>query len=89
MLKIRVKLYATLLQVLPQAVLDRHPQPIRAGSPLDIELPDGSSLADVVDHLMLPREKVRVIFVNGRAKPLDYRLVSGDEIGIFPPVGGG
>ena len=56
---------------------------------LEIELPPASTLADVVDYLALPREKVRVIFVNGRAQPLDYRLVPGDEVGMFPPIGGG
>ena len=88
-MKIRVKLYATLIQIIPKTIQDRYPQGIRAGSALDVELPEGSRLADVVDYLALPREKVRVVFVNGRAKPLDYRPVSGDEVGIFPPVGGG
>lgn len=89
MMNVCVKLFATLLQIVPQVVRDRYPEGIRAGSPIDVELPEGSTLADVVDHFALPREKVRVVFVNGRAKPFDYRLVSGDEVGIFPPVGGG
>ena len=88
-MNIRVKLYATLIQIVPQAILDRYPQGIRAGSPMDVDLPEGSTLVDVVDHFALPKEKVRVVFVNGRAKPLAYHLVPGDEVGLFPPVGGG
>jgi molybdopterin synthase sulfur carrier subunit len=88
-MKICVRLFATLTQLVPETVSSRYPQGIRAGSPLEVELPEGSTLADLVGYLALPGEKVRVAFVNGRAKKLDYRLVPGDEVGIFPPVGGG
>jgi sulfur carrier protein ThiS len=56
---------------------------------MEIELPDKSTLADLVAHLGLPPEKVRVIFCNGRVRPRDHVLADGDEVGIFPPVGGG
>jgi sulfur carrier protein ThiS len=88
-MEVHVKLYATLVQVVPEAVVARYPAGIRAGVALRVQLPEGSSLVDLVDHLGLPREKVRVVFVNGRAQKLDYCCESGDEIGIFPPVGGG
>lgn len=88
-MKVHVKLFATLISQVPDRIVERYPEGIRAGSPLDVELPEGSTLADLVDHLALPREKVRVIFVNGRARQLDDRLITGDEVGMFPPVGGG
>ena len=88
-MEVQVKLYATLVQVVPEAVVARYPAGVRAGVPLQVRLPEKSRLVDLLDHLGLPREKVRVVFVNGRAQKLDYCLVSGDEIGIFPPVGGG
>jgi len=88
-MEVQVKLYATLVQVVPEAVAARYPAGVRAGIALPVRLDKGSSLVDLVDHLGLPREKVRVIFVNGRAQKLDYCLEPGDEIGIFPPVGGG
>ena len=81
-MEIQVKLYATLVQIVPQAVVERYDQGIRAGFPLRVELPQGSTLACLVDHLGLPREKVRVAFVNGRAQRMDYCLSPGDEIGI-------
>ncbi|MBL7202544.1 MAG: MoaD/ThiS family protein [Anaerolineae bacterium] len=86
---IRFKLFATLIQSVPETLRERYPQGIRAGSPLEIDLPEGSTLADLIDRLALPREKVRVIYVNGRARKLDYRLVPGDEVGVFPAIGGG
>jgi len=88
-MRVLVKLYATLVQHVSQIVLDKHPQGIRAGTPLEVELPAGSTLVDLVAHLGLPDEEVRMVFVNGRAKALDYGLLDGDEVGIFPPVGGG
>jgi molybdopterin converting factor small subunit len=42
-----------------------------------------------VNQLKLPREEVKVFFVNGRARPLDWSLNSNDEIGIFPLIAGG
>ncbi len=58
-------------------------------SPLEVELPESSTLADLVAHLGLTREELKLTFVNGRAQELEYHLVPGDEVGIFPPVGGG
>ena len=88
-MKICVKLFATLIKSVPETVRDGYPQGIRAGLPLEVELPEGSTLIDVVDHFALPRESVRVVFVNGRTQKLNYRLVPGDQVGIFPAVGGG
>ena len=88
-MKVYAKIFATLVSMVPDRVRERYPQGIHAGALLDIELPKESTLADLVDHLGLPRKKVRVVFVNGRAQQLDYILTPGDEIGIFPPIGGG
>ena len=52
-------------------------------------MPDGATLADLLNQLKLPREEVKVLFVNGRSRPVDWVLAPGDEIGIFPLVAGG
>jgi molybdopterin converting factor small subunit len=88
-MQIQAKLFATLIRIVPDKIRERYPQSAHAGSPMDIELSEGSTLTDLVDHLGLPQEKVRVIFVNGRIRQRDYVLIAGDEVGIFPPVGGG
>ncbi len=88
-MKVYAKLFANLVQLVPEQIRERYPQGIRAGTPLEIELPEGSTLADLVDHLALPRDKVRIVYVDGRAKKLDHRLVAGNEVGMFPPIGGG
>jgi molybdopterin synthase sulfur carrier subunit len=54
-----------------------------------MEAPELATLADLVNQLKLPREEVKVLFVNGRSRSMDWVLGPGDEIGIFPLVAGG
>jgi molybdopterin synthase sulfur carrier subunit len=79
-MRIRVKLFATLARYFSNAA---------PGTPFDIEVPYGASLGDLVNQLKLPREEVKVFFVKGRARPTDWPLEPGDEVGIFPLVAGG
>ncbi len=79
-MQIRVKVFAT---------LTRYVAGVRAGTPMDVEVPDGATLDDVVAQLQLPQAEVKTVFVNGRAQSLADALSPGDEVGIFPPVGGG
>ena len=79
-MRVHVKLFATLGQLVPGTTL---------GTPFDVELPAGATLAALVAHLNLPVEEVKVAFVNGRARPADWVLNPDDQVGMFPPVGGG
>lgn len=79
-MRVRVKVFAGLGRYL-------RGQP--SGSPFDVELPGEATLQALLRALNLPPDEVRVVFVNGRAQPLDHPLHEGDEIGIFPPIGGG
>jgi molybdopterin synthase sulfur carrier subunit len=79
-MRVRVKLFVT---------LSRYFGDVTAGTPFEIEAPDGATLADLVNQLKLPREEVNVVFVNGRSRSMDWVLGPGDEIGIFPLVAGG
>lgn len=80
MMRVRAKLFAT---------LSRHYAGVMPGTPVDVEMSKGATLVDLVDRLHVPHEEVKMIFVNGRIRSLDYELQAGDEVGIFPPVGGG
>ena len=88
-MNVSVKLFAGLTKSVSDAVLAQYPDSIRAGTPILVELPHGSTLKDLVDRLGLPQDSVKVTFVNGIARKLDYTLEPDDEVGIFPPVGGG
>jgi molybdopterin converting factor small subunit len=79
-MQVSVRLFAT---------LRRFAGNLPAGKTLELELSKGSTLQDLVDQLGIPAEETKVAFVNGRAQDLDYALQQGDEVGIFPPIGGG
>jgi molybdopterin converting factor small subunit len=77
---VTVKLYAT---------LSRYGSSEKAGAPFDVEIAEGATLRDLVALLKIPTEETRILFVNGIIQEPDYRLKSDDEVGIFPPIGGG
>jgi sulfur-carrier protein len=79
-LKVYVKLYALLRK--------HHPGPKRS-VPLEVELPAGAVVADLVPALGLPEKLVRRAFVNNQVRGLDEALEDGDQVGLFPPVVGG
>ncbi len=77
---VNVRLFATLRRYVPDG---------NGGSALEIDLPEGATVADLTRQLGLPSEEVKLTFVNGRSRAEDWRLQPEDEIGIFPPIGGG
>jgi molybdopterin converting factor small subunit len=80
MITVRVKLFATLRRHFPE---------LDIGEPMTVELPEGATVGQLREHLDLPEEQVKVVFVNGTVRKADHGLDDGDEVGIFPPVGGG
>jgi sulfur-carrier protein len=79
-LKVFVKLYALLRK--------HHPGPNRS-SPLEVEVPEGATVADLPAALNLPPDLVRSVFINNEARNLKAELKEGDQVGLFPPVVGG
>jgi len=79
-MQVRVKLYATLSRYLSNKA---------PGIPVEIEVPKGTTVGELVNVLKLPLEEVKLFFVKGRARPIDWPLEPGDEVGIFPLIGGG
>ena len=83
---VHVRLYAFLAERVAEAFPEKG---LRAGTPVELDLPEGSTLSTLVDQLTLPEGEVKLTVVNGRLQELDYRLQAGDEVGIFPPIAGG
>jgi molybdopterin converting factor small subunit len=79
-MKVRVKVFATLSQYVPEVL---------AGTPLEVKLPNGATLEDLFNQINIPADEVKTVFVNGRAQPSSYVLQPDDEVGIFPPIAGG
>ena len=49
----------------------------------------GATVGELLDRLEIPRNHVRLIFINGVRGTLSTPLQDGDRVGLFPPVGGG
>jgi molybdopterin converting factor small subunit len=79
-MQVTVKLYAT---------LHRYGQGERPGAPFKMELPEGATLHDLINQLKVLPEETRITFVNGIIREPDWKLKEGDEVGMFPPIGGG
>jgi len=73
---IKLNLFATLLKYNPD-ISDPYP------------IPSGATVGELADQLKMPRDKVKLIFINGVRGSLSTALQDGDRVGLFPPVGGG
>jgi molybdopterin synthase sulfur carrier subunit len=80
MITVRVKLFATLRYLRPG---------LGIGEAFAVELEAGTTVGGLIRHLALPEEEIKLVFVNGIVRGVDHILADGDELGIFPPVGGG
>lgn len=79
-MQVHVKLFASL----------RYHRPgLGIGESFPVDLPAGATVDELVQNLALPANEVKLVYVNGRSQSEEYVLAGGDQIGIFPPVGGG
>ena len=53
------------------------------------DVPEGSTIADILDALAIETPEVGMLFVNGRHAEPEQRLAAGAVLAIFPLVGGG
>ncbi|MFV0421418.1 MoaD/ThiS family protein [Oleidesulfovibrio sp.] len=54
-----------------------------------LEMPEGTTVAQVMTRLGIAEEDVKIIFINGLHVDTDALLNTGDRLGLFPAVGGG
>lgn len=80
MLTVQVRLYATLRRYRPE---------MKLGESLPVDLPEGTTVGQLMARLGIPAEVVKTVFVNHCQQDLEYVLQNGDGVAIFPPVGGG
>ena len=74
-MKVKVKLFAT---------LQKNRFKTNEG-----EYNEGATVAEVCRSLDIPRNKVSIIFVNNTHADFSRILKEGDELALFPPIGGG
>nr|VFJ90681.1 MAG: Mut7-C ubiquitin [Candidatus Kentron sp. H]VFJ91781.1 MAG: Mut7-C ubiquitin [Candidatus Kentron sp. H]VFJ98412.1 MAG: Mut7-C ubiquitin [Candidatus Kentron sp. H] len=83
-MKIELKLFASLGQYLP---------PGARQNTVDLDVPEGTTIAAVLTGIGVPRELVKLVFIDGVHQfphDLDRRtLASGETLAVWPPVAGG
>lgn len=77
---VSVKLFAT---------LRRHYPDLGIGEAMPVGIENGATVQDLLQQIELPEDRVKIVFVNGIVREMDHHLEDGDELGIFPPIGGG
>ena len=55
----------------------------------EADVPEGASVADLIDRLGAPAHLVFSVLVNGSRAELDERLNEGDRVTLMPPFTGG
>jgi sulfur carrier protein ThiS len=84
-MRITFKLYANLTDYLPPAA--------QATNRLPLDVPAGTTVADVIARQNLPEKSVHLVLVNGVYVPPEQRggrvLAEGEELAIWPPIAGG
>lgn len=84
-MKIVFKLFASLTDYLPAQGRD--------GNVIELNLPQGTSIAQVVERFSLPEKMVHLVLVNGTyiapGQRADHVLCEGDALAIWPPIAGG
>jgi molybdopterin converting factor small subunit len=73
---IQIKLFATLQQFMPP-------------SSDNYRIEAGISISNLLEQLNIPKEKAKLIFIDGVKADHTAILSGGERVGIFPPVGGG
>jgi len=85
-MKVVLKLYASLTDYLPGKGRDQRHE-------VDLDLPDETTVADVIARFNLPARLVHLVLVNGLYvgpdQHLSRRLDDGDHLAIWPPIAGG
>ncbi len=55
----------------------------------ELELPEESSMSDLLKYLKIPEKDAKIIIVNGLAMSAEHQLSNHDVVAIFPPIAGG
>jgi hypothetical protein len=88
-MQITFKLFAMLADHLP-AQLDGHS---REGNALRLDVPEGTTVQQVIDRFSLPAKLVHLVLIDGRyvepAARASRVLAEGEALAIWPPIAGG
>jgi sulfur carrier protein ThiS len=79
-MKITVKVHGTLMKYLPD---------YDHTTGLELELPENTDAAALIEHLGIPESKVGIVSVNGRQVGSGDRLTDDAVVKVYQPIFGG
>ena len=79
-MKVSIKLIATYRKLLPEDA---------RGNTVQLDVPPGARVEDVLIKFNVPSDRASVILVNGHVPVTDQQLDEGDVITAFPAMAGG
>jgi molybdopterin synthase sulfur carrier subunit len=47
------------------------------------------TVKELCERINIPCDRIKIVMVNGKSKPMDHVLKGGERVGLFPPIGGG
>lgn len=79
-MRISVRLNASLRRFIPAGA---------AGSPFDLDVAEGSSVAQVMEQLGVPPQQTHMVCIDGEQADRQDTLRAGQELSMYPPLAGG
>jgi sulfur carrier protein ThiS len=79
-MKVKVRLFGTLSQKIPD---------YRPSQGIEIEIPDGATVKDLLAHLEISEERGAAVIANGRVLDVDDQMEDGSSLDIFQSISGG
>ncbi len=79
-MRIQVRLNASLRRYIPEG---------ESGSPFEIDVAEGATVADVMSLLGVPAEQTHMATVDGEQSDMSRVVTEGQEVTLFPPLAGG
>jgi len=55
----------------------------------EMDLAEGTTIFNIIEQLGIGKEEAAILFINGVHAELNTVIKEGDDVAIFPPVGGG
>ncbi len=77
-IQVKVKLPTALSKYIPAA---------RPGFTIISEIPDRSTISDMIKYLAIPESDVSTVFVNGLHRSGEFQLKNDDTVSLFPVSG--
>ncbi|MBW2545436.1 MAG: MoaD/ThiS family protein [Deltaproteobacteria bacterium] len=77
------------LKILLSSTLRKYPpgyDPVKGISfSVDMEI----TVEELCERINIPCDKIKIVMVNGKSKPMEHVLKGNERVGLFPPIGGG